>query len=397
MMRDDEGNHPDEGTIHAWLDGALRADESARLEAHVAECAGCAVRVAEARGLVAGASRVVGLLDDVAAPLIKAAVTPTANTDLSVWRLLRVTPARASIAAMLVVAVGIALTRGRLGVDGPRTEMATRSSQMQGPAARDAAGAAPPVATPAPLTVDSVLHSGIARRLAKEQPQRTMEAMPGSAIPTAPVAAATVVSTDMANAQLKVLAGRASVAAQRETSGTRADRTRAGVGQLEEVSVTGLQRVTVASASAERAVRAAVTADARGVAAIVPRECYRVESTTPASWGSVRLPMILAMDSAGTDARVLTVAGGETEARAYLQYNGTDSAFFRLRRIGYSGSMMLTATGVSRAGVIRSSASSGAASAPMAARQSANKSAGDRSDASSTPVTAQRVGCPSPE
>ena len=30
-----DGQHPNEGTIHAWLDGALDATESARLEGHV--------------------------------------------------------------------------------------------------------------------------------------------------------------------------------------------------------------------------------------------------------------------------------------------------------------------------------------------------------------------------
>jgi anti-sigma factor RsiW len=34
--------HLDEGTIHAWLDGALGADEAAALEAHVASCDACA-------------------------------------------------------------------------------------------------------------------------------------------------------------------------------------------------------------------------------------------------------------------------------------------------------------------------------------------------------------------
>ena len=403
MKRDDESDHPDEGTIHAWLDGALAADDSARLDAHVAECPACAERVAEARGLVAGASRVVGLLDDVAAPLIKPAVTPTANTDLSVWRMLRVTPARASIAAMLVVAVGIALTRGQLGVENPRTEMATRPPVVQAPAASEMSGvgaggaAAAPRVSSVPPMADSVLSSGIARRLAKEQPLRSMEAAPGSAIPTAPAEAATGRSADFANAHAKVLAGRASVAAQRETSGTRADRTRAGMGQVAAGSVVALDRVTVASAAAASLGEVVVTGiphrDSRGVAA---GECYRVESTVPANWGSVRLPLIIAMDSAGTDARVLTLAGGETEARAYLQYNGADSAIFRLRRIGYSGSLMLAATGAMRSGVIRSSASSAAASAPMAARQSANKAAGDRNDAPAIPVTARRVSCPSP-
>jgi hypothetical protein len=57
--------HPDEGTIHAWLDGALRPDEAARVEAHVAECAECAARVAEARGFVAASSRILSALDNV--------------------------------------------------------------------------------------------------------------------------------------------------------------------------------------------------------------------------------------------------------------------------------------------------------------------------------------------
>jgi anti-sigma factor RsiW len=57
--------HLDEGTIHAWLDGALDAEESARVDRHAAECATCAAAVAEARGLVAGASRILGALDHV--------------------------------------------------------------------------------------------------------------------------------------------------------------------------------------------------------------------------------------------------------------------------------------------------------------------------------------------
>ena len=40
--------HLDEGTIHAWLDGALDEEERSRVEAHVAACAECAGAVAEA-------------------------------------------------------------------------------------------------------------------------------------------------------------------------------------------------------------------------------------------------------------------------------------------------------------------------------------------------------------
>ena len=62
--------HLDEGTIHAWLDGALPAAEGAAVEAHAADCAECAALVAEARGLIARASGILTALDDVPAGVI---------------------------------------------------------------------------------------------------------------------------------------------------------------------------------------------------------------------------------------------------------------------------------------------------------------------------------------
>ena len=62
--------HLDEGTIHAWLDGALPPDESARVESHVEACADCAALVAEARGLIAASSRILASLDAVPAGVI---------------------------------------------------------------------------------------------------------------------------------------------------------------------------------------------------------------------------------------------------------------------------------------------------------------------------------------
>lgn len=55
--------HLDEGTIHTWLDGAFDAAPAAAIEAHVLACAVCAANVAEARGLIAGASRMIRALD----------------------------------------------------------------------------------------------------------------------------------------------------------------------------------------------------------------------------------------------------------------------------------------------------------------------------------------------
>ena len=61
----DRHEHLDEGTIHAWLDGALPPDESARVESLATTCAECAALVAEARGLVAASSRILSSLDAV--------------------------------------------------------------------------------------------------------------------------------------------------------------------------------------------------------------------------------------------------------------------------------------------------------------------------------------------
>lgn len=109
-------NHLDDGTIHAWLDGALSAEQSRDIEAHVAACATCSAAVAEARGLIAGASRILGALDDVPGGVIpggapaapssggRSDVTPIA-TRRSPRRRWRVTRWASGIAAVLVAAI----------------------------------------------------------------------------------------------------------------------------------------------------------------------------------------------------------------------------------------------------------------------------------------------------
>ena len=372
-MANDDHVHPDDGTIHAWLDGALDAEQAARLAAHVVDCAACADRVAEARGLLAGASRVVGLLDDPALPAVLPASTPTAGTDLSMWRLLRVTPARAAIAAVLVVAVGISLTRGRVAVDRPAA-----------PASGIVSGEAP--------KQDSVLQDAVARRLSAEQQPRTIAAAPGVAVPAPVMERPAADAVTMRGAEAKVLAGRASMSAQRDSVGVRADRTTAGVGQLAAGAAVADARMAVAATAADSAGRPSRMLRVRGAAtAVAAGECYRVESAAPAVWGSAALPIIVAIDSNGADARVLTASGVVTEARAFLESNGTDSVLFRLRRIGYSGSMSLSADVGARKGVMRSVAESATSGA-----SSARASSGAPVSGQSTAVTAHRVNCPAP-
>jgi hypothetical protein len=106
--------HLDEGTIHAWLDGALDDAERARVDQHVAGCASCERAVAEARGLVAGASRILSALDGAPRGVIPASMgdvrsIATRKAGRSAWRILRFTPARAAAAALLIVAAGTTL------------------------------------------------------------------------------------------------------------------------------------------------------------------------------------------------------------------------------------------------------------------------------------------------
>ena len=102
--------HLDEGTIHSWLDGALSADEAARVEAHVKECQQCAAAVAEARGFIAASSRILTALDNAPRGVVPVA-TPKKRVDPIVWRV---------AATLLVVAAGtLVVVRNRGSNDQP--------------------------------------------------------------------------------------------------------------------------------------------------------------------------------------------------------------------------------------------------------------------------------------
>jgi len=111
--------HLDEGTIHAWLDDALAGDEAAAVAKHVAECGDCAALVAEARGMIVAAGNIVAALDDVRGGVIPSSTPARAiagqSSQTSLWRRLHFTPARAVLAATLLVAVGSVLTVRRAG------------------------------------------------------------------------------------------------------------------------------------------------------------------------------------------------------------------------------------------------------------------------------------------
>ncbi|MGZ5495063.1 MAG: zf-HC2 domain-containing protein, partial [Thermoanaerobaculia bacterium] len=121
--------HPDEGMIHSWLDGALSAEEATRVESHVGECASCAAAVAEARGFVAASSRILTALDDVPRGVLPAAQAKTRDFRI-VWR---------AAAAVLIVAGGSFVVMREAGPDARVVaEAVTTSAVDQGTVARTA-------------------------------------------------------------------------------------------------------------------------------------------------------------------------------------------------------------------------------------------------------------------
>jgi hypothetical protein len=339
-MTTDAGNvHPDEGTLHAWLDNALSAAEAERIAEHVATCAMCEAVVAEARGLIAGASRIVSMLDDRPTPVVRLETPPVSippSSDRSLWRTLRVTPARAAIAATLIVALGVMFTRNRVAIEDGTTPH--ESSRVAA----------------APATPDSVLTSAIVEKLKREQPVPVVgpATKPGVAVdaPASPPPLDAIASR-------RVSAARKSLEAQRDTT-IAADRARVGFAPPAAAgNASTMQQLGVAAKAAESA--GAAAKDSRADVATMAGACLRVETTDSreASWGPVSLPVILAFDSAGRMARVLEGNGKATDGFTVARSATSDSLVLGLRRIGYTGTMELGAGTDARVGTLRSSVS----------------------------------------
>ena len=126
-------NHLDEGTIHAWLDGALSATQSAEVDAHVKSCAECSAAVAEARGLIAASSRILTALDDVPPNVIpKPVVAPVRRRwGAAPW-----------ISGLAAAAIIVALWRTG-GVEQP-----TKGAEIEIPELKISTGLPEPTLTP---------------------------------------------------------------------------------------------------------------------------------------------------------------------------------------------------------------------------------------------------------
>jgi len=155
--------HLDEGTAHAWLDGALPAHEAAQVEAHIASCPDCAAIVAEARGLIAGASRILGALDDVPGDVIPEVSPPVAGEPVVPLRRPAPAPAaprwrvsagmRAAAAAIFVVGAGTLVLRSTASRDrAPAADtVAVAASTASAAPVVDSASAAPGTSSAAPV------------------------------------------------------------------------------------------------------------------------------------------------------------------------------------------------------------------------------------------------------
>ncbi len=95
--------HLDEGMIHALLDGELPPAERDAAEAHVATCDACQAAVAEARGFVAAASRILTALDAVPGGVLPASSKSSVGGGARPPARFRLSRAWMAAAAMLVL------------------------------------------------------------------------------------------------------------------------------------------------------------------------------------------------------------------------------------------------------------------------------------------------------
>jgi carboxypeptidase-like protein/putative zinc finger protein len=127
--------HLDEGTIHAWLDGALAPNEASAAEAHVDTCEQCARAVAEARGLIAASSRILGALDEV--PAVQGSTgalsLPLTRTRRRSW--VRRGGLGYAVAATALLAVGTTLVWSRMSPDSTMDARVTAASEAPAPVA----------------------------------------------------------------------------------------------------------------------------------------------------------------------------------------------------------------------------------------------------------------------
>jgi hypothetical protein len=197
--------HLDEGTIHAWLDGALSADEARRVEAHVGSCTACAEAVAEARGLIAASSRILTALDAVpgAGGARGARGAKGERRSLTTWL---VRERIAAVVAIVVAGGALALVVSR-NVTTPES-IQTMAEPVAAFELTVAESPAPPPSAPSPSPErDGARPAPVTPRVAAREPDRDLaadrQAQPGAAAAPARLEEITVAQTDLARSQVR--------------------------------------------------------------------------------------------------------------------------------------------------------------------------------------------------
>ena len=290
-------NHIDEGTIHAWLDGALSAERAREVETHVATCAECSAAVAEARGLIAGASRILTALDDVPANV----VPKRAPGPLPQRRQWRAAPWVTGIAAALVLAVGLT-TWNRDG-----TRMMQRDAALTSTAGADASA-------PEAAQVEAVAPPSAASPAAGAAPAPTRATSPSVA----------------AGAPLRSQAAKASVGDRREAS---AEKSAARKIELARGIASGSVAADRASPTAETVDSATVGRQATVASGpeVVARDTTRLRTMSRRSLAVAEVAVTAATSAADSMAAVSVLSGcyklaSAAEARAREEKSLTQRA-----------------------------------------------------------------------
>ena len=175
--------HPDEGTIHAWLDGELPEDQSNEIAAHASECPECSAKIAEARGLIAASTRILTALDDVPARVIpEAAGTLPAAAPARRRRWFDRTDIRAAAAVLVVAGASYMVVK--------RDSATTTDALLVADRAQSAPMAATDSAGPTASVVAPVAPPVVAQRMAP--PSARKSAPPAVAEIEAPMAKAAI-------------------------------------------------------------------------------------------------------------------------------------------------------------------------------------------------------------
>lgn len=311
-------SRPDEGLIHQWLDGECTPEDAARIERLVATDAEWAAAVAEARGLIAASSRILGALDAVPRAMPDGSTAAPPNVP-RVGASATPTHRRLRMPAWVGIAAGLALVAG--------TAYVLREQSMA-PFQPPATSASAPAATPsapevapevAPEARGAQEAAGADSRVVLNTESATVTTDPRAIVPPTTVPALTPAPMTIAPPPSTAGAGAAVDVARAEQDEARK---RAAETTAEAERARGLEARRVAVAPRDAVVRQAELAPAPAATEVVLPKldgCWRV-SAPPEQAGLLVSPTIL---RANGDTLVLaTVRGGVTVTRAGDELRG---------------------------------------------------------------------------